>query len=159
MRPSATQTATATSAPSTTARLARRTTSVVTPDLFPELATTPAMTVIPASARRCRCGGTGVVHNPAAVTPEHPAVRAHDVAVAKIGLRLRLAHRHSRGGARDDEVAGLQRHQPTDVAQQLGDGEEHVPGGAVLPGRVVDHEAQPDVGGVAELVGRDQPRP
>src|SRR6478672_1890926 len=106
MRPSATETATATSAPSTTARLARRTTSAVTPDLFPEPSTAPDMTVILASARRCRCGRTRVVDDPAPVATEHSAVRDDDVAVAQVGSRLGLAHGDSCGRAGDDQVAG-----------------------------------------------------
>ena len=61
--------------------------------------------------------------------------------------------------ARADHVAGLQRHESADVADEIGDAEDHLGGGAVLHALAVEIEPQTQVLRIAHLVGGDQPRP
>ena len=61
--------------------------------------------------------------------------------------------------AGEDEVAGQQRHHGRDLGDEPGDGEHEAARAVVLHRLAVDRAAEPEVVGVGQLVGGDQPRP
>src|SRR5271165_4224238 len=90
--------------------------------------------------------------------PQNPPVELDDVAALEELGRLH-AEAHALRRAGDDHVSRQQRHELAEMRKDLGDGEDHVAGVALLPDGAVDGERERDRLRVGDLVGRHQPRP
>ena len=82
----------------------------------------------------------------------------HHIAGLEVARRL-LAHADAGRRAGGDDVAGHQRHEVADVADQMVDREDHRPGVAVLHPLAIDVEPHVERLRIGDLVARHQPRP
>src|SRR5688572_26801227 len=84
--------------------------------------------------------------------------QAHFIARLQVDRWLH-AEPHAGRCAGADEVAGVQRHETADVADECGHAEHHRPGVAVLHALAVHVQPQAEVLRIAHLVGADEPGP
>src|SRR5690554_1722696 len=82
--------------------------------------------------------------------------QAHALAGPEVGWRL-LAHAYPGRGTGGDDIARLQAHELTEVADQEGDAIDHGAGIAALVAMAVHFQPQVQVMGVGDLVRGDQP--
>src|SRR5690606_15110429 len=97
-------------------------------------------------------------HHGLALDAEAVDAGAHRLPALEEDGRL-AAHADAGRRAGGDDVAGLEAHEPADIADDPAHAEDHRPGRAVLITMAIDLEPQPRVLRVADLVGRHQPRP